>query len=109
MEKNHCAIRAKIMLTQKKKALTCRSILEELDTTERNMVQGVKYSDIFGNVDEQFKIAKVFQIILRTRESILASRHHQGLPGLHNWGPDKLLNDYFGIKYMMVEECPMDF
>ena len=55
------------------KALTCRSILEELDTTERNMVQVVKYSDIFGNVDEQFRIAKVFQIILRTRESILAS------------------------------------
>ena len=52
------------------------------------MVQGAKYSDIFGNVDEQFRIAKAFQIILKTRENILASRHHQGLPGLHNSGPD---------------------
>ena len=80
------------------KALTCRSIIEELDTNERNMVQGVKYSDIFGNVDEQFRIAKVFQMILRTRENILANRHHQGLPVLHNLGPDYLFNDKFRIK-----------
>ena len=70
------------------KALTCRIIIEELNTTERNMVQGANHSDIFGNVDEQFRITKIFQIILTTRERILAIRHHQGLPGLHNSGPD---------------------
>ena len=75
-------------IDSQEKALTCRSKIEELYTTEINMVQGAKYSDIFGNVDEQFRIAKVFQIILKTRENILASRHHQGLPGLHNSGPD---------------------
>ena len=63
-------------IDSQEKSLTCRSIIEELDTTERNMVQGAKYSDIFGNVDEQLRIAKAFQIILKTREHILASRHH---------------------------------
>ena len=54
------------------KALTCRIIIEELNTTERNMVQGANFSDIFGHVDEQFRITKIFQIILTTRERILA-------------------------------------
>ena len=75
-------------IDSQEKALTCRSIFEDLDATERNMVQGANYSDIFGNVDEQFRIAKVFQIFLKTRENSLASQHHQCLPGLHNSGPD---------------------
>ena len=76
-------------------SLTCRIITEELNTTVRNMLQGANYSDIFGNVDEQFRNTKIFQNLLTTREHILASRHHQGLPRLHNSGPDLLLNYLF--------------
>ena len=43
-------------IDSQEKALTCRIIIEELNTTERNMVQGANYSDIFG---KSFKLLKL--------------------------------------------------
>ena len=73
---------------QKSKFTFLRSVTEELNTTEKELLNSVKYSDLFGGEEEQLQVARAYQIILTTRERLLTNRQRQGLPGPHNSGPD---------------------
>ena len=74
----------KTHIDSQENALSCVSILKELTTSEKDLFQTSKYSDLFGGEDEQLKITRVYQIILATRERL----QQQGLPGPNNSGPD---------------------
>jgi hypothetical protein len=74
----------KTHIDSQENALSCVSILKELTTSEKDLFQTSKYSDLFGGEDEQLKITRVYQIILATRERL----QQQGLPGPNNLGPD---------------------
>ena len=67
-------------------SLSCGKVRENMTTTELLELNSVKYEDIFGNEEQQLKITKVFQWILRVRKAL--SVPAAGLPGLHNLGPD---------------------
>ena len=67
-------------------SLSCGKVRENMTTTELLELNSVKYEDIFGNEEQQLKITKVFQWILRVRKAL--SVPAAGLPGLHNSGPD---------------------
>ena len=67
-------------------ALSCGKVRENMTETELLELNIVKYEDIFGNEEQQLKITKVFQSILRVRKAL--SVPADGLPGLHNSGPD---------------------
>ena len=75
-------------IDSQEKALTCEGILKELNTTEQEMFQEAKYSDLFGGEDEQLRITRVFEIVMTTRERLLGNHCRKGLPGPHNSGPD---------------------
>ena len=67
-------------------ALVCDVIAKELTENQLQILNGTKYSDIFGTVEEQEGITKMYQIILLIRDKILSPS--QGLPGQDNTGPD---------------------
>ena len=67
-------------------ALVCDVIVKELTENQNQILKRTKYSEIFGNVEEQESITKMYQIILSIRDKILSTP--QGLPGLDNSGPD---------------------
>ena len=69
-------------------SLGCKSVTEELNTTEKELLHSVKYSDLFGGEEEQLQVARAYQIILTTQERLLTNRQRPGLPGPHNSGPD---------------------
>ena len=69
-------------------ALGCKSVTEELKTTEKELLHSVKYSDLFEGEEEQLQVTRASQIILTTRERLLTNRQWQGLLGPHNSGPD---------------------
>ena len=68
-------------------ALACKVIIAHLSQTERAMLNETEYAQLFGNVEAQEKVTRIFQLIISLRENLLASPLHQGLPGLDNSGP----------------------
>ena len=59
--------------------LKCPQITNELSTKDKELLQTVIYSHIFGDIDEQYRVTRMFQTIIRIRERLLAAR---SLPGL---------------------------
>ena len=80
MEKSPYAYFVKIHIDSQENALGCKSVTEELNPTEKELLHSVKYSDLFGGEEEQLQVARAYQIILTTRERLLTNRQRQGLP-----------------------------
>ena len=53
-------------------ALTCEVIALKLALNVKKMICEVKYEDIFGDLENQQKIAAVYQEIIRIRKRLLA-------------------------------------
>ena len=68
-------------------ALACKVIIAHLSQTERTMLNETEYAQLFGNVEDQEKVTRMFQLIISLRERLLGSTLNQGLPGLDNLGP----------------------
>ena len=49
-------------------ALECHIIKEHLKPEDINILSLVKYDDIFGNIDRQVPITKIFQTIIKIRQ-----------------------------------------
>ena len=69
-------------------SLVCSGIKEELTDSELDMLNSLKYSDLFGNESQQFLATKMYQRILEIREFLLTKPTRHGLPGQKNSGPD---------------------
>ena len=52
-------------------SLACFRIKQEYTVTEVNMLNSVKYSDIYGNESQQLMVTKMFQRILEIRQFLL--------------------------------------
>ena len=52
-------------------SLTCIRIKQELSSSDEELLNSVKYSDMFGNVSQQFMVTKMFQRILEIRETLV--------------------------------------
>ena len=59
-----------------------------LTIENRELLEDVKYSDLFGNESDQFRLAEGFQAIIDLREKLQATP--PGLPG-HSAGPRDVL------------------
>ena len=57
-------------------ALTCEVIKANLSQTQCALLNDTYYAQLFGNVEDQEKVTRIFQIILLLREKLL----NQGLP-----------------------------
>ena len=66
-------------------ALACELVKRELTQNELDILNNVKYSDLYGSMDQQYSITKIFQRILQIRDTVFSS--DTSLPGLHNSGP----------------------
>ena len=51
--------------------LKCDTLVTSLSDKQKNELVEVKYQDIFGSTYEQFKVTKLFQVLLRNRERLL--------------------------------------
>ena len=65
-------------------ALFCEKLKLHLTIENRELLEEVKYSDLFGTESDQFRIAEVFQAIIDLREKLQVTP--PGLPG-HSSGP----------------------
>ena len=52
-------------------SLICIRIKQELSSSDEELLNSVKYSDIFGNISQQFMVTKMFQRILEIRETLV--------------------------------------
>ena len=68
-------------------ALTCEVIKANLSQAQCALLNDTDYAQLFGNVEDQEKVTRMFQIIVSLREKLLTIPHIQGLPGLDNSGP----------------------
>ena len=66
-------------------ALACEFLKRELTQNELDILNNVKYNDIYGIVKQQYSITKIFQRILQIRDTSFS--YDTSLPGLHNSGP----------------------
>ena len=69
-------------------ALVCEVIKQELKQNEKELLNKSYYTQIYGNIEDQLNITRMYQLIISIRERLLASPQRQGLPGLDNSGPD---------------------
>ena len=65
-------------------ALFCEKLKQHLAIENIELMEEIKYSDLFSNESDQCRIAEVFQVIIQTREKLQATP--PGLPG-HSSGP----------------------
>ena len=70
-------------------ALSCLTIQHNMNQEDKNMLKGVQYQDIFGDLNSQLQISKVFQTIIRIKRRLLksAALHTVAYPGT-NSGPN---------------------
>ena len=66
--------------------LKCDTLVTSLSDKQKNELVGVKCQDIFGSTDEQFKVTKLFQVLLRKRERLLVKDQGPAYHG-NNSGP----------------------
>ena len=57
-------------------ALSCRATSQKL----KDITKEVKYEDLFGDLDRQLKVAKVYQSIIKLRTSLLAQEGPRDTP-----------------------------
>lgn len=54
-------------------ALSCIILKQNMNHEDKNILQVVKYQDIFGDLDEQLRISKLFQTLIRIKRRLLKS------------------------------------
>ena len=59
---------------------------KEVTQKELDNLNRIDYFHLFGNLEAQTNITKMFQMIIDTRERLLTTP--KGLPGRNNSGPD---------------------
>ena len=69
-------------------ALVCEVIRKELKQNEIELLNKSYYSQVYGNIEDQLNITRMYQLIISIRERLLATPQRQGLPGIDNSGPD---------------------
>ena len=68
-------------------ALHCEAILKELTLDELEDTKLSEYDHIFGGIEDQYNITKVFLTILSIRHRLLETPRQPAYPG-NNSGPD---------------------
>jgi hypothetical protein len=66
-------------------ALSCQSLNKYLSLEQNEELKSVNYEDLFGAVEDQLRITKVYENIIAIRKRLRAAPR-PGLPGLHS-GP----------------------
>ena len=67
-------------------ALSCNDIRNHMKKDHVEVLDSVKYSDIFSDANSQYKIVQVFQNSMNTREQLRASPLNSAYLGI-NTGP----------------------
>ena len=67
-------------------ALQCSRTKQHLNNEHLQLIDSVKYSDLFSNVDLQLRITQAFDIIIKTRERLRTPPVNSAYPG-QNTGP----------------------
>ena len=57
--------------------LHCHGLVPSLSESQQQLLKTVKYSDIFGSIDEQVKIVGIFQELVNLRKRLLTNRNQQ--------------------------------
>ena len=65
--------------------LQCRGLLPRLEESQQLLLTTVKYSDIFGSIDEQAQVVGIFLEFLKIRKRLLTNQQ-SAYPG-NNSGP----------------------
>ena len=100
MAKNHLVDLAKKYLDSQEHALVCDISVKELTENQNKILNRTKLSDIFGNVEEQESITKMYQIIISIRDKILSTP--QGWIIRDQTDTEYLV---YGNKYIYYTEC----
>ena len=66
-------------------AILCEKLRDSLPIMNRQLLEQVKYSDLFSNIHDQLRITIVYQLLIEARERI-RDTPRVGLPG-HSSGP----------------------
>ena len=61
-------------------------IKEHLTQSEKNLIQSIKYEDIFGNTQEQLQITNIYQSIIKIKKQLLKNVYSTAYPGIKS-GP----------------------
>ena len=67
--------------------LHCQGLVPSLKESQQHLLKTVKYSDIFGSIDEQVKIVGIFQELVNMRKRLLTNRNQQSAYPGSNSGP----------------------
>ena len=68
-------------------ALICEVLKRGMSTVQLQALNSVSYNDIFSNVEAQYEVTKVFEIIILMREALRSPSQHPAYPGFST-GPD---------------------
>ena len=63
-------------------ALSCETVKQHLDSTDKESIKSVLYSDIFSCLDKQLVVTRLFQKLISIRQNILKNQH-QSNPAHH--------------------------
>ena len=66
--------------------ILCENLRDSLPIVNRQLLEEVKYSDLFSNIHDQLCITNAYQLLIEARERIRDTRPRVGLPG-HSSGP----------------------
>ena len=65
--------------------LLCQGLIPSLTVNQKDLLKLVKYSDIFGSIEEQVNVVGIFQVLLKIRKRLLDNQE-PAYPG-NNAGP----------------------
>ena len=68
-------------------ALICEVLKRGMSTVQLQALNSVSYNNIFSNVEAQYEVTKVFEIIILKREALRSPSQHPAYPGFST-GPD---------------------
>ena len=82
-----CRLKCQNKIDSQQHTLECHVIITHLRSNQKEFLKQVKYEHLFGKPKDQLKIAKMFIIILRTRERLLERNQEHAHHG-NNSAPD---------------------
>ena len=81
-----CRMKCKNEIDSQQHILECHELITHLGSNQKELLKEVKYEHLFGNPQDQFKITKMFKILLLTRERLLEQDQEPACHG-NNSGP----------------------
>ena len=67
-------------------ALTCKTIAQYLSQAEKEVIESIRYEDIYGEANAQLRITTIFQSIIRIKKRLQMIDQPLAYPG-NNSGP----------------------